>query len=268
MPNLSEFTHAAPSRNAFKIMCDTVHALLMREVKARFGSSKLGYFWAIAEPIAQAAVLGLLFTLIGRSSLANVPVALFLFTGILPFKLFSKLLPQLSLGIASNKALFAYRQVAPVDPVITRLVIEIATYAIVYLVIMAVLAWLGFDVLPDQLLPFFVANGLLVIISFGLGLALCAAVQQWDDTPKLLSMVLTPMFYVSGVFFAATMIPAQYWYLLTWNPIFHIIELSRDAYFDSYTTPVGDWQYVMLFALGSLFLGLGLYRINRVRFSA
>ena len=249
-------------------MCDTVHALLMREVKARFGSSKLGYFWAIAEPVAQAAVLGLLFTLIGRNSLANVPVALFLFSGILPFKLFSKLLPQLSLGIASNKALFAYRQVAPIDPVITRLVIEIATYAIVYMVIMAVLAWLGFDVVPDRLLPFFMANSLLIIISFGLGLALCAAVQEWEDTPKLLAMVLTPMFYLSGVFFAATMIPSQYWYLLSWNPIFHIIELSRDAYFVSYTTPVGDWQYVMLCALALLFLGLGLYRINRVRFSA
>ena len=59
-------------------MRDTIHALLMRELKTRFGAKKLGYFWALAEPIAQAAIFALLFTLIGRTSITGVPVALFL----------------------------------------------------------------------------------------------------------------------------------------------------------------------------------------------
>ena len=52
-------------RSSWQIMCDSVHALLMREIKTRFGSNRLGYFWAIAEPIAQAAVLGDVFPLLG-----------------------------------------------------------------------------------------------------------------------------------------------------------------------------------------------------------
>lgn len=252
-------------RSAFQIMRDTVHALLMRELKTRFGKSKLGYFWALAEPIAQVAVLAVILTFVRSSPINDVPIALFLFSAILPFKLFQKLLPQLSAGATANKALFGYRQVTPIDPILTRLLIEVATFALVYLIIMSALAWFGMNVMPDKLLPLLVVTILLIMMSLGLGIALACAVEYWEDTPKLLTMVLAPMFYLSGIFYTAAMIPPKYWPLLTWNPVFHIIELSRDAYFESYVTPVGNWQYVTVTSFVCLVMGLGLYRINRAR---
>ena len=131
-----------PKRSSLQITKDTVHALLMRELKTRFGASKLGYFWAIAEPVAQASILAIIMTIIGKSSLAGVSVALFLISGVMPFKAFNKTVTQLSVGISSNTALFAYRQVSPIDPILTRLVIELATYFIVYMIILSVMAWL------------------------------------------------------------------------------------------------------------------------------
>jgi capsular polysaccharide transport system permease protein len=253
-------------RSSLQIMGDTVHALLMRELKTRFGSSKLGYFWAIAEPVAQASIIAVLFTLIGRSSLAGVPVALFMISGIMPFKVFTKSLTQLSVGIQSNTALFAYRQVSPIDPLITRLIIEIATFFIVYIIILSAMFWLGFDVWPQDLLALISASLLLIFLAVGLALCIAAAQLYWKDINKIVAMVMRPMFFVSGIFFCATMIPQQYWYLFTWNPIFHAIELSRDAFFVSYETPVGSWLYLGLLTLGFNVLGLMLYRINRIRF--
>jgi capsular polysaccharide transport system permease protein len=254
------------ARTSLQIMRDTIHALLMRELKTRFGAKKLGYFWAIAEPAAQASIIALLFSLIGRSSLSGVPVALFLISGILPFKFFSKLLPQLGQAVQANKSLFAYRQVTAIDPIITRLIIETATFVVVYSIILLVMAWIGFDVWPDNLLALLSVSGLLVFLGAGTGLILCSAVSYWEDSSKVVAMVMMPMFMISGVFFCATMIPAQYWYLFDWNPIFHVIELSRDAMFASYTTPVGSWQYVGLWALSTVSVGLMLYQVNRNRF--
>ncbi len=247
-------------------MRDTVHALLMRELKTRFGSSKLGYFWAIAEPVAQASIMAILFTLIGRSSLSGVPVALFLLSGVMPFKAFNKTLTQLSVGIQSNTALFSYRQVSPIDPLITRLIIELATFFIVYIIILAVMFWLGFDVWPQDLLALIFASLLLLFLAVGLALCLSVAILFWKDASKILTMAMRPMFFVSGIFFCATMIPQQFWYLFSWNPIFHAIELSRDAFFISYETPVGSWLYLGLLTLGFNVLGLMLYRTNRMRF--
>ena len=249
-------------------MSDTVHALLMRELKTRFGSFKLGYFWAIAEPAAQASIMAILFTLIGRSSLSGVPVALFLVSGVMAYKVFTKCLTQLSVGISSNKALYSYRQVSPIDPVITRLLIEMATFFIVYQIILGAMAWFGIDVLPQDLLALIIVSLMLIALAFGLSLCIAVASLYWQDTNKLLTMVMTPMFFISGVFFCATMIPAKFWFLFTWNPIFHAIELSRDAFFESYVTPVGSWLYLGLLTLGFNVLGLMLYRVNRIRFAA
>jgi capsular polysaccharide transport system permease protein len=259
-------SHVKPKRTSIQIAKDTVHALLMRELKTRFGASKLGYFWALAEPVAQASILAILFTLIGRTSLSGVPVALFLISGIMAFKAFSKCLTQLSSGITANKALFAYRQVSPIDPIITRLIIELSTFFIVYIIILAAMYWLGVDVWPQDILALITASLLLLLLAFGLALCISSAQLYWQDTSKLIGMVMTPMFFISGVFYCATMIPAKFWFLFTWNPIFHAIELSRDAFFASYQTPVGSWGYLALTSFTFTVLGLMLYRVNREKF--
>jgi capsular polysaccharide transport system permease protein len=253
-------------RSALNIMFDTVHALLMRELITRFGKNRLGYFWAIAEPVAQAAVFALIFTLIGREAIAGVPIALFLLSGILPFNLFTKLLTQISAAVEANKALFSYRQVSAIDPVVTRLIIEVATFIIVYTIILLALAWLGFAVIPDDLPKVLLATGLLVIVATGLGLILCSLVSYWQDTPKVVGMIMRPMFFMSGIFFCATMIPTQYWYLFDWNPIFHAIELSRDAFFSAYTTPIGSWAYLSSVALVCFATGLATFKLSQQRF--
>jgi capsular polysaccharide transport system permease protein len=247
-------------------MLDTIFALMMRELKTRFGAKKLGYFWAIAEPAAKASIMAILFTLIGRSSLSGVPVALFLISGIMPFKFFSKLLTQLAGSVQANKALFTYRQVSIFDPLITRLIIEVVTYIVVFCIILAVMAWLGFDVEMQNFLDFLMVNVLLISLGFGLGILLCVASVYWEDTGKVVAMVMTPMFVMAGIFFAATMIPQKYLYLFDWNPIFHCIELIRQAMFVSYISPIGDWQYVAFCALISNAVGLMLYQVSRQRF--
>jgi len=253
-------------RTSFQIMIATVHALLMREIKTRFGANRLGYFWAIAEPVAQASIMALIFTLLGRTSVSGIPIALFLFTGILPFKFFGKLIPQIGAAVGANKALFTYRQVTAIDPIITRVLIETVTFIVVYVLILCAMAWLGFAVFPDDLLALLAACFLLLTLAIGLGLLLCCAITYWPDAVKLFAMIMAPMFFISGVLYCATMIPEQYWYLFSWNPIFHLIELSRDAFFVSYKTPIGDWYFVSFVALSCLSLGLMSFRINRHRF--
>ena len=36
------------ARTSIQVMRDTVYALMMRELKTRFGARKLGYFWGVS----------------------------------------------------------------------------------------------------------------------------------------------------------------------------------------------------------------------------
>jgi capsular polysaccharide transport system permease protein len=180
--------------------------------------------------------------------------------------MFSKLLPQLSAAVNANKALLTYRQVSAIDPIIARVIIEVVTFMLAYLFIFSVMAWIGFDVIPHDFIALLTASALLIIMAIGLGLMLCVGVSFWQDTTKVVTMVMQPMFFISGIFFAATMIPQQYWYLFSWNPIFHAIELSRDAFFITYTTPIGSWEYLGLCALISFSAGIFLFYRHRTRF--
>ncbi|GAA6135050.1 ABC transporter permease [Oceaniserpentilla sp. 4NH20-0058] len=254
------------ARSSLKIMRDTVHALIMREINTRFGSSKLGYFWALAEPAAQAAVLAILFSIIGRSSLSGVPVVVFMMVGLVPFKFFTKLITQLADSVDANKALLSYRQVGPLDPFCARLIIEVVTFILVFLILMVILAWFGYDVMPQDLLGLLYASLLLVYLSVGLGLVLCTITSIWEDFEKVLQMMMRPLIFVSGVFFAATMIPAQYWYVVTWNPVFHLIEMMREAMFVTYTSPVADPTYVIIVSFVINALGLMMFSVNKQRF--
>lgn len=247
-------------------MADTIFALIMRELRSRYGNGRLGYFWALAVPAAQAAVMVLIFSSIGRKSLTGVPVALFMLVSLLPFKMFFKTLTQVSGAIDANAGLLSYRQVVALDPVIARVLLEFFHFILVAFILFSGLGWLGVNVLPDRFLELLLACILLALLANGCGLVVCSVALYWDSVNKVISVLMTPMMLFSGVFFAASMIPEQYWHLIAWNPVFHALELMRDAWFRSYATPAGSWEYLIMAVVLSNSLGLMLYWRNRERF--
>jgi len=253
-------------RTPAQVMRDTVSALLARELKARFGSKKLGYFWVLAEPVLQASIIAILFTVLGRSALSGVPVAIFVLLGLLPFRGFIKISTQLSTAIQANKALFSYRQVSPIDPFITRLIIEASTYTAVYILLILISLWLELQIEPEKPLELISINILMLIMASGYGLILSCFVLFYKDSHRIVNIINRPLFFISGVFFAITMIPSQYWSYLTWNPLLHFTELSRDAMFSSYQTPIGSWSYLLSITIIFWALGLASYWLNRNRF--
>lgn len=249
-------------------MMDVVFALMMREVQTRFGATRLGFFWAIAEPVLQVCIFGFIYQVVGRKTdLSNIPFALFLSVSIVPYQfIFKKMLIQISAAVHANKQLLSYQPVHPIDPVIARCLIELALCLISFVVILSFMAWLGYEVMPDNLFALIAAFFLLTVFSIGLGLIACVAKSYYEEANKIVDVLTRPLLFISGVFFAGTTVPQQFWYLCSWNPIFNALDLSRDAFFAGYTTPFATWSYLALCAVISFSLGLVVFYVNRLRF--
>ena len=77
-----------PIESALLIQCRVVHALVMRDVKSRYGGRRLGFLWALIEPLMMIGVFIGLFHLMGRSSQGGIAAPLFFVTAFAPFFMF------------------------------------------------------------------------------------------------------------------------------------------------------------------------------------
>ena len=87
------------------------------------------------------------------------------------------------------------------------------------------------------------------------GIAVAAFMKSIDNFNYVISAVVTPLFLVAGTFFPLTELPEWAQVLAQINPLYHCVELVRDAVF-------GRWSVADLAHLGVLAVfGLAAWRV-------
>ncbi len=260
---------ASRKRTAWEVQRAVLFALILREMKQRVGGQWVGAVWTIFEPLAHTMVMVTLFAYVRGRVMPGIEYPVFLVTGLVPYFFFQHLTMRLMDGITANRGIFAYRQVKPLDALLSRAVVEALMNLIVYLLTLGILAWLGFHVVP--VLPLELIGVHLLIGYLGLSMGIVAAVVS-HGRPRVRSFIrvsFMPLYFMTGVIFPIHKLPPQYldWFL--WNPMLHLVELSRRSFIMEYQTVAGvNLLYPLGFTLLVSALGLALYRVNRLRLIA
>ncbi len=238
-----------------------VHALMLRETKSRFGRQKLGYLWALLEPTAFVALFAIMFSYARQSAPSGMPVVPFMITGIAPFMLFRNTMTQTMGAIETNRVLLAFPQIKLLDLVLARALLEIATLTVVFFLILAGAHALGYTIKIENPLLVLFALGCLAVTGFGLGAVFAALAPFVRSMPQIVSIFAgRPLFFVSGLFFTAEMMPTGVREFLLLNPILHMIEWLRSAFFVEFESRHASVEFALAGALVSAFLGLVMLR--------
>jgi len=247
------------------VQLQVVHALVLRETRTRFGTHKLGYIWALAEPVIFIATFAAMYLIIGRLVPWDLDVVPFLTTGFVPFGLFRESANRSLTAIGANRGLLFYPQVRPLDLVLARVILELTTQVTVFVLIMSGICLYNWSYPNFDL--FMVLEGLLLSFGLGasLGLLMCGFSVYSPSVERLLGPVLRPVFWASGLFYAPSMLPESARNLLLYNPMVHAIELVRGGWFEQYHPADIDPMYPLAWIAVLLFAGLGLERIARRR---
>ncbi len=255
------------ARSPLEIQKAVVFALFVRELKTRFGKYRLGYVWALLEPMAHVVVLSFIWSAMGRSDFSGIPIPMFLLVGLVPYLFFQKTVTQCMSAIESNRGLFNYRQVRPVDPVLARIFLESIVYFASYLVLLFIAGWfVGYDISVHDPLGLIVVNAFLFLLTFGVGLTFSVYGTLYPEIMKLVPMLIFRlMYFISGILFPLSAVPSEYHHWLLWNPMLHVVEFNHVYYFRGFETGDVSLLFVALFALGSTTFGLLSYRGNWVR---
>lgn len=220
---------------SFAIFTTVIFALFLRELKTRFGESRLGYAWIVLEPMLHIVMLLIIFSVFSNRMMPQVPFSLFLITGLIPFFLFKNIAMALMGSIPGNLALFSYKPVKPFAVYITRTILEVLIYGTIFGFILVVFWWFA-------LAPFSIAfpleligiTLLIIMFSVSIGIALSVLVHKFESLKMLVKIVFTLLYFVSGIMYPLWIIPSEYLRYLQYNPLLHLIEMFRESFFSYY----------------------------------
>jgi capsular polysaccharide transport system permease protein len=247
------------------VQLQVIYALLLREVKTRFGKHQWGYAWALIGPILWVGAFAWLYTLLGRLAPPGMSMIPFLITGIVTFDVFRGTSNAATGAIGGNKGLLFYPQVRPLDLVMARAVLEGATQLVVFAILLSGVALYEGRMPIHSILTTLIGLGLATGLGASLGLVMCGLTTLSTTVERVLGMVMRPMFWFSAVFYPVDSSPSGFREILLYNPVVHAIEMVRLGWFSGYQSRHIDPWYPVLWILVLLFFGLSLERVARRR---
>jgi capsular polysaccharide transport system permease protein len=259
-PLLKKLPRLKP-RGGLTVMRAAIRALLLRELQTRFGQYRLGYVWVFLEPLFTIGILLFLFGAVMKRTLPGMEYEIFLINGILPFFMFRSGVTQALSAIQSNKGLFSYRPVKPIDALLARNFLEFLLKFIAYIFFSLGFLWLGYSISFEHIPELFFYWSLLFVFMLAFSLIFMVIGDFSKEIGKFLSVVFLILYFLSGILYSIHIIPAKYREYLLWNPLIHIIELMRHAVAPTYELVSGiSLSYFIIWVILSLFIGLLLYK--------
>lgn len=252
---------AKPLRSPLESYLHVLHALILRDMRTRWGANFYGYFIVVLWPCVHVFVLIGIYTFQKLAAPLGDDRPLFFATGAVPVLVFQYISREVMKAVIVNKPLTYYPQVKIFDLVFSRILVEVVTGFLALLVVTGVLVALGTPVLPAD--PFTAMCGYLASILLGIGIgtinvAIIGFFPGWLLGYALFSII---MYISSGVMFLPSYMPDKIYYWMKYNPALQCAEWVRSAYYPNAGIKV-DELYVVLFALASM--SLGLYLIKTV----
>ncbi len=241
-----------------------IQMLVVRELKARYRGSVLGYLWSFINPLLLLLIYSFVFTVVvpNRDARAQ-PYALFMFCGILPWTWFSASLSEASNSLIANgnlikKVLFP-AEVLPIVSVLANMV----HFFLGLPILAAFLVWYAKPIHLSELIWFPVVVFVQLLFTTGLALILSALTVHFRDIKDILANVLTLWFFATPIIYTWMMMD-QYMGYLNWNPFTHLaISYQEILFFDG---PFGHWKWLV--ALGGISVALclaGYWLFDRLR---
>jgi lipopolysaccharide transport system permease protein len=234
---------------------DLLRAWTGRNIRARYQQSALGWLWAIVQPVAQVAILSIIFGYFIPVDTGDFPYPVFSYVAVVPWTLLAASLPDMNDSLVSNMGLvtkiYFPREILPVAAMLARLM-DFGIAAGLLLVLMVIYR-VPVSVSALLYLPLILAIQLLLIL--GLGLACAALNVFFRDVRSLLVLGLQVWFYATPILYPASMVPEQLQTLYFLNPMAGIIVAYRDVLLSG--TPPG--MYLIPSALISLLIFIGGY---------
>ncbi len=241
--------------------------LAWRDVSVRYKQTVIGVAWALVRPFLTMIVFTIVFSKVAKLPTdGTAPYALLVFAGMLPWTFFSTALSDASGSLVNNANLISKvyfpRLIVPAATVVVALVDFLISFSML-LLMMIWYQWVpGWQIL---LLPVFVL--LAFFASLGPSLWITALNVKYRDFRYIIPFIVQFGLYVSPVGFSSSVIPAEWRFVYSLNPVVGVIDGFRwcilgesNIYWPGFAASLGVTVFF-------LWLGIKQFRSMEKRFA-
>ena len=250
--------------------------LTLRELRAKYKRSLLGWAWSLLNPLATMLIFTLVFRFFLKiqaprgepSGLKNF--AFYLMCGLLAWNYLVAGVMG-SIGTLIGNANLVKKTYFPRELLIASLV---ASAVVSFLIELALLA-VALLVFGSVVLPFLpvvlLLVALLTLFATGLGLAFSVLNVYFRDVQHLVNILFQVWFYLTPIVYPIDLVPQHAVIfgrnlptraLLEPNPMVGFVESFRDLLYDLRTPPLGTLTYLLV--VSTAVFGAGLYLFGRL----
>ncbi len=227
-----------------------------RDLRKRYRRSFLGYLWSMLNPLLMMTILSVVFSNVMRSSTEHYPV--FLFCGMLPWAYFSGTLVASLHSVKGNMQIISQLPVPKYIFMLSMAFSQLFNYVVSLVPLLGVMWFLDVPITPYLLLlPIAILP--LMIATMGLSLMFSVFNVFFDDTEHLIGIFLQALYFLSPVLYGREILPQSLQSLVDLNPLFVVIETSRDLILNHKLPELGAYLTNLLYCCCLLLAGLFIF---------
>jgi lipopolysaccharide transport system permease protein len=207
---------------------ELLYFLIWRDVKVRYKQTAIGAAWALLQPFLTMVIFGMVFRKFANVPSDGLPYAVFAYTALLPWTLFSGAVNRASSSIVSQASVISKvyfpRLIVPLAATVSGVV----DFAVAFSLLIAMMVWYG--IIPGWeifSLPLFLLLGLTTALAVGLWLS--ALNVKYRDVNHAVPFLVQIWLFASPIAYPTSLVPEQWRFLYSLNPLVGVIEGFRWA---------------------------------------
>lgn len=233
-------------------------ALMLRDMRTRFGGTLLSYMVAIAWPLSHLALMVITFIAVNRILPFGTDSVIYIASGALPYILCMYPARLSSTVFIANRSLLQFPLIRPIHIMLARVTLEALTACIVCIIFSTTLWMLDVDITPADPAVALTSIYASVFLGMSLGVVMTVVTGMFGVAGHLVFIGITIVLYLS----AGVVVPVPpgnetLEYIRSFNPMYHLVQWTRSAYYeDAYPVIPLSRSYVVAFSATVLLLGL------------
>lgn len=236
---------------------DLIYYFILRDVKAIYKQTVLGFSWAILRPFLKMIVFSVIFGRVAKIPSDGIPYPLFSYTGLVAWEYFANSLKRSSNSLITGTGIFTKvyfpRLILPIVPCLAGLVDFIIALSIVFLMMLIY----GFAI-PWTIIFLPVLVFLMLLTASGLGMWLSAMAIQYRDVPYGVEFLVQLLMFTAPVIYPVSWLPDSYRLYFGLYPMYGVIEGFRSAILQQTVMPwdligIGSISSIIVFLTGAYY---------------